>query len=204
MIRRILSTISLAFLAIVTISGLYTVIEPAIGFGAAGSQFTISQVVNSEISFLVPATNITLSPTLGGMTGGDADGAVQVVVLTSNSTGYNMTIAASSSGAMVGQASSTNNIPAYAPATPNVPDYNFTAAANTARFGYTVSASTTGDLAQLFKTDGASCNTGASNPNLSHCWLNASTAPVVIVNRATQTASSGSTSTLALDRKSVV
>jgi hypothetical protein len=200
MIRNIISSVGLAFVAIMAVSGLYVVIEPAMSFGAS-TQFTVSQVVTSEVSFLTPGTNITLAPSLGGVTGGDATGVLQVVVLTNNSTGYNMTLTASSSGTMVGQANPSNNIPAYTPQTPSVPDYNFTAPVNTARFGYTVSASTTGDLAQAFKTDGIACNTGSGDPALSHCWLNASGSAVQIINRVTPTDLSGSTSTLAFHVK---
>src|ERR1035437_10010637 len=77
----------------------FITIEPAISYGAVSvtSQFTISQTVFSEIPFPTPASNIIMSPTLGGITGGTSNGATTVPVTTNNLTGYHMTIMASTS-----------------------------------------------------------------------------------------------------------
>jgi len=179
--------------------------EPAVSYAVqnATSQFTVKQIVNTEISFLTPGSNIVLAPSLGGITGGDATGTVQVVVLTNNRTGYNMTIMASSSGNMVGEAVSGNNIPAYSPAIGGTPDFNFTVPSNKAEFGFTAAASTTADLALPFQTNGSSCGLSGSNASLAHCWLNAtSTAPgTQIINTTGPTSYSGSTTTLAFHVK---
>ena len=66
---------------------------------------------------------------------------------------------------------------------------------NRARFGYSVEASTTADLVQAFKDDGANCNTGAGD-TANSCWLNASTTAFTIVNRSTATVASGATTTI--------
>ncbi|MDE2041183.1 MAG: hypothetical protein KGI59_02280 [Patescibacteria group bacterium] len=200
MIKQIISSFGIGAAALVVAALMYSAAEPAIGFGAATStsQFTISETVTSEISFKTPASNVTLSPSLGGITGGDATGTTQVVVSTNNSTGYNMTVQASSSLGMLGNSNPADTIPAYVPSSADVPDFNFTVPANAAYFGYTVSASTTADLAQLFKDNGTSCNTGSSDTaGLAHCWLNASTTAVTVVDTSSATLGSGSTSTLA-------
>ncbi len=199
MIRNSINSILYASALLFVLGGLFTLAEPAIGFGAATStsQFIISQVVTSEISFQTPATNITLSPSIGGLSGGSSDGTTQVVVSTNNLTGYTMTLAASSSVGMIGNAAPSNNIPAYVSSVANVPDYTFTTPSNKARFGYTISASTTAELDQKFLTNGSACNTGSTNPGLLHCWLNASTTAVTLITSAAPTAASGSTSTLA-------
>ncbi|MDE1941038.1 MAG: hypothetical protein KGI66_02885, partial [Patescibacteria group bacterium] len=131
-IGSVRQTLTLALL----LSGSFIILEPALG-AAAGSQFTTSETVTSELSFATPASNVTLSPALGGITGGTATGQTQVVVLTNDALGYQMTIQASSSLGMIGNASSTNYIAAYVPAS-TIPDYTF--AVNSPRgaaFGYT-------------------------------------------------------------------
>jgi hypothetical protein len=172
----------------------FVIFEPAIS-AAVEDTFTITQSVTSEISFLTPATDVTMGPSIAGITGGTSNGGTQVVVLTNNAAGYTMTLTASSSAGMVGN-SQGGTIPAYIPSATGVPDFTFTTPANRARFGYTVEASTTADLDQSFKDDGAStCNTGSSDTALA-CWLNASTTAETIVNRTSETAASGATTTL--------
>ena len=178
-------------------ASLFAIVEPGISYGASTSSSTvvISQTVLSEVSFAVPASNVSLGPSLGGTAGGTANGGTQVVVKTNDHLGYTMTIAASSSLGMIGNGSSNDVIPAYVPAATGVPDFAFTVPANRARFGYTVEASTTADLDQRFKDDGVSCDTG-SGDTAGACWLNASTTAVTIVNRSSQTPLSGATTTL--------
>ena len=138
-------------------------------------------------------------PILGGLSGGLATGQTQVIVKTNNLTGYNMTIAASSSLGMIGNASSTNYIPAYVPTTPGVPDYNFnyTVPTNVARFGYSVEASTTSDIVQAFRDNGSNaCNSVVNSNTADKCWLNASTSAYTIINRSLPTAPNGATTTL--------
>ncbi len=171
----------------------FVVLEPTIGF-AIEDQFTVTQVVTSEISFLVQANDITMSPQLAGVTGGTSYGTTSVRVLTNDSAGYNMTLTASSSLGMIGD-SQGGTIPSYTPAATGVPDFSFSVPANRAEFGYTVEASTTADLDPSFKDDGAACNTG-SGDTVGHCWLNASTTAETIINRSSETPGSGATTTL--------
>ena len=170
----------------------FITIEPAISYGAVSvtSQFTISQTVFSEIAFATPASNIIMSPTLGGITGGTSNGATSVAVKTNNLTGYNMTIMASTSLGMQGVASSTNHIPAYISAVGGIPDYNFNTTVN--GFGYNASST---DVVQAFQNNGASCNTSTVNSS-SNCWLAATTTAVTIINRNIPTPSTGATTTL--------
>src|ERR1035437_10742659 len=124
----------------------FITIEPATSYTvvSATSQFTISQTVSTEIAFATPASNIIMSPTLGGITGGTSNGATSVAVTTNNLTGYHMTIMASTSLGMKGVASSTNYIPSDISSVPGVPDYNF--GTSLSGFGYNVTASTTSDV----------------------------------------------------------
>ena len=182
------STISLLMLAL-----MFLVVEPAIG-NAIEDQFTVTQVVTAEISFLTPASDIVMSPTLAGLTGGTANGSTYVRVLTNNALGYTMTLTASSSVGMLGN-SQGGSIPAYIPSDGIIPDFTFTTPANRARFGYTVEASTTADLAQAFLDNGSLCNTGAADA-VDSCWVNASTTARTIINRTSATTSSGATTTI--------
>ena len=176
----------------------FVLVEPAVSLGAtsATNQFTISQTITKEVSISSPATNVTLSPSLGGLTGGVANGSTQVIVVTNDTLGYTMTIQASSTGGMYGNASSTNFIPVYVPATPGVPDFNFVSSTNKANFGYTVEASTTADIAQSFRDNGTSCNQAAGGETGSACWLGATSTAFVIIKKNFPTPSSGSTSTI--------
>lgn len=181
----------------VTLLGLYLIIEPTVSRSqTASEQFTISQDIGAEISFLTAPNNINMA-SIAGITGGVATGTTQVVVQTNDVDGFTMTIEASSTPAMQGETAG-GTIPDYTPATVNVPDYSHSVAANAAEFGYTISASTTGDLAQKFLDDGAStCNTGSNDTGgEDSCWYNLSTTATSTMNRSTETTASGATSTL--------
>jgi hypothetical protein len=175
----------------------FITVEPAVSHAlvtSATSQFTISQTVGAEVGFATLASNVTMSPTLGGITGGTSNGATSVAVRTNDLLGYKMTIQASTSLGMQGVASSTNYIPAYVSGTAGVPDYTFNTAAN--GFGYNVTASTTSDVVQAFKSGGSTpCNTGSITSS-SACWLAATSSPVTIINRNLPTSVGGATTTL--------
>ncbi len=161
---------------------------------AIEDQFTVSVSVTSEISFSTPATDVTLA-SIPGITGGTSNGGTQVVVLTNDSAGYTMTLKASSSPAMQGHTQG-GNIPNYTPNVAGVPDFTFSVPANKAEFGYTVEASTTSDLAPSWLDNGTTtCGTGSSD-TANACWLDATTTSYVLVNRNSETLTSGSTTTL--------
>ncbi len=175
---------------------MFIALEPSIIRAAdAGDQFTISVGVTSEISFSTPATDITLT-SIPGITGGTSTGGTQVVVLTNNAAGYSMTLKASSSPALQGETQG-GSVPDYTPSAGTVPDYTWSVPANTAEFGYTVSASSTPDLDPSFLDNGSACNTGSADTNgLDSCWLNASTTDETIVNRDSETDASGQATTI--------
>ncbi len=171
----------------------FVVFEPAISFGSTN---TISQTVTTEIAFQTPATNIVLSPSIDVSVGGQASGQTQVVVITNDHLGYSMTVNASSSLGMIGNASTTLYIPAYVTSVPGTPDFTFSTPANTAYYGYTVEASTTSDLATAFKDNSSICGVIAGSDTADRCWISASTTPYTVINRASVTPLSGATTTL--------
>ncbi|MDE2188775.1 MAG: hypothetical protein KGJ35_03565 [Patescibacteria group bacterium] len=200
MIQSTFSLMRQALVGVLVLAVAFILVEPAMGEAqAASSQFTVSQQVNAQIAFATPASNVTMSPALGGLTGGTSNGSTQVVVVTNDLAGYSMTLQASSSLGMINTASSTYYIQAYKTNTANVPDYTFGVnSPNTAAFGYNVTApaSNSGDVAALFKNNGSgNCNTGSTVDGV-HCWLNSSTTPVTIVNRTAPTLLSGATTTI--------
>ncbi len=178
------------------VSFMFMLLEPAISRAQALNTFTVTQVVTAEISFSTPASNVTMVGQLAGLTGGTSNGQTQLVVTTNSATGYNMTITASSSPAMLGNTGG-GNIPNYTPASASIPDFAFSVGSNTGEFAYTISASTTSDLAQKFLDNGTVCNAGSSDTSTSaSCWYNISTVATSTINRSTATAASGATSTL--------
>lgn len=195
LIKSIRETYKMSLTGIIAVALAFVVFEPMIISGAS-DQFTISQTVTGEVSFATPASDVTMAPSLPGISGGTANGVTQFIIVSNNLAGYTVTLQASSSAGMIGNASSTNSIPAYVPDVTGVPDYTWSVDANKAGFGYTVNASTTDDVVQLFKNNGASCNQAAGTSNGTNCWLNASTTAVTIIDRSLNTTYSGATTTL--------
>lgn len=186
----------MALLSVATLLFGFVLAEPTLGHSQAYNQFMINQTVTAEISFVTPTNNVTMDTAIPGITGGTANGATNVRVYTNNNTGYNMTIAASSTPALQGNYFA-GNIPNYTVGTANTPDYVFSVAANSARFGYTISASTTSDLDQKFLDNGSACKTGSSDTaGSASCWYGLSTTATSTINRTTATTASGATSTI--------
>lgn len=173
--------------------GGFMMLEPAVGHAIADT-FIVTQSITSEISFLTTATDVSMSPSIAGLTGGTANGRTHVVVSTNNPTGYNMTIAFSSSTAM-GKNGGGGYISNYSNSSSTVPDYSFSTEAY-GQFAYAVQASTTTDVDQTFKSNGTSaCNTGSTN-TAGNCWMRPSTTAETIINRGTGTPASGATTSI--------
>jgi len=173
---------------------IFVMAEPQIG-RAIEDQFIVTQIISSEISFATTAADVTMSGTLGGITGGVSNGTTTVIVLTNDSSGYTMTIKASSSPAMQGNTQG-DTIADYTPAVAGLPDFVYSVPTSE-EFGYTVSASTSSDLAQKFLDNGSACNVGSADTSGSaSCWYGLSTVATTTIVRATETPASGSTSTI--------
>ncbi|MEI7463085.1 MAG: hypothetical protein WCK03_01660 [Candidatus Taylorbacteria bacterium] len=197
--KNILSLLNYSCIGLVVLALLFVTFEPAISIGATtdSKQFTISQTVTNEVAFTSSPTNVVMSPQLGGITGGTATGQTQFAVMTNNLTGYKVTITASSTtGAMQGTASTTNYIPGYIPAVATAPDYAMSVLVNKAGFAYSVQASTTSDVGDLFHENGSACNTGANHTNPGTCWYVATSTAATIINRPLPTLVGAATSTI--------
>lgn len=137
---------------------------------------------------LTGATNITMSPSIPGISGGTANGSTTVTVTTDSPSGYSLTIAASQSPAMQ---KGSDTIADYVPAGSD-PDFTFTTASADAHFGFSPEGV---DVASRFKDNGSSCNTGSLNTALA-CWDGLSTSPKTIASSLTPNQPSGATTTI--------
>lgn len=191
---------SATLIALLTVS--YFVFEPMVSYGATSS-FTVTQQVTSELSFKTAPNNVTMTPSIPGLTGGTSHGTSTFNITTNNATGYNVTIQFSSTTAMKNKSStSTSVIKNYNPAVGGTPDYNFTVAANSSAFGYTVNNVTKPSaITSMFKDNGSACNGGFTGTTVGKCWYNVGATgdarnTVTIINDASSTAATGATSTV--------
>lgn len=197
---HVLNALRSSFVAALVISVLlmmsFFTLEPQVG-RAISTNFTVSQQITNEISFVATTSATSMVSSIAGITGGYATGTNITVVNTNNPTGYNMTIAfpTTTSGRAM-QASSTAYIDDYLPAggAATSTDFTFTdpTTGTAARFGYTVRASTTGEVSSFFKNNGSACNTGSSETD-NRCWARPSTTPVTIINSSGPNTSSTTT-----------
>lgn len=190
-----------AFLASITIvSMLFTgffLLEPTISHGQADTaDFTITQTITSESSFLVAPTDVTMDGSIAGVTGGTANGTTNFVCTSNNDTGYYVTIDFydnTGAYAMIGDTTADESIHDYAGDVSNEPSYSFTANA-AAQLAYTVHSSSTVDSDQSFLSNGSdTCNTGAVSSGGTTCWKAPSTTPFQIVDRTTAATTGAST-----------
>lgn len=168
--------------------------EPSLG-RAVSDDFTVTQQITGEISFLVAPADVMMVGSIAGLTGGYATGTTRVAVRTNNPTGYKMTLAfATTTSGQAMTASSTAYINNYSTAVANFPDllWQDNPGGGAAEFGYTVMASTTGEVDPSFRNDGSTCNTSTLE-TVDRCWMTPSTTPEVIINSSAPTVSSTTT-----------
>ncbi|MFZ2252685.1 MAG: hypothetical protein WAW13_00755 [Minisyncoccia bacterium] len=144
------------------------------------------QMVNNFISMSAPG-NVTMSPSIGGVTGGTANGSTTVTVTTDSGAGYVLSISASQSPAMT---KGGDSIADYVPG--GDPDYNFTTGASDSHFGYSPEGQ---NVVTRFKDNGAACNTGALETTLS-CWDGLDTALEQISRASSANTPNGATTTI--------
>lgn len=134
------------------------------------------------------ASDVTMSPAIGGVTGGTSNGSTAFTVTTDNAAGYTATIKASSTPAMQ---SPLDTIADYAPAGAN-PDFAFNVPSSSSEFGFSPEGA---DIDQKFKDDGVSCNTSSSD-SPDACWAGLGTSDQTFVKRTSNNLPSGTQTTL--------
>ena len=93
-----------------------------------------------------------------------AQGNFEAKVITDNSTGYSLFVAASSTPALCFLDSCFSD---YTPQTSGIPDFNWQIEETQAEFGFTVEGE---DIVQKFKDNSSQCNTGTQDTP-DRCWL---------------------------------
>lgn len=166
-------TLSL-FLALTLISaGTYIYFEPQLMKGAY-DEFTVTQVVTGEVS-LSDCGNIDMDPQIGGIVGGVGTGTTTCNVATSNSTGYNLSLSASSTPPERTLRTSSyyfNDYDYQASDATSSPNFTWSIPGDSSEFGYTVEGSQT-IIQAKFKDTGTICNAGTLQTAY-RCWHNAS------------------------------
>lgn len=137
---------------------------------------------------ITDAANVTMSPSIGGLTGGVANGSTSVVVLTDSPAGYELTIAADNSPAMQG---ALDTIADYVPTANPLPDYAFTTGATNAYFGFSPEGV---DIVTRYRNSGAVCGSGSAD-DASACWDGLSVVDTLIA-RGSANQPSGATTTI--------
>jgi hypothetical protein len=187
-------TLGVAIVGVLSFFALEPVVSQAAS--AQSGPFNITQTITGAISFTVEMPDVTMVGSINGLTGGHATGTGSAVVKTNAAGGYHMTISFTNPTAMQGN-SAGGVIDNYTPTTPGTPDYNWqdNSAGGAAQFGYTVTASSSSDVASDFQDNNTDCNAG-SNVTKNKCWMNASTSEFTIINRTSGPAANGATTTL--------
>ncbi|MFA6171758.1 MAG: hypothetical protein WCW77_03805 [Patescibacteria group bacterium] len=130
---------------------------------------------------LTVSTDISLSPSLGGLTGGTAAGSGTWKVKTDSASGYTLTVKTNLNPAMN---SATASIANYTPAADNKPDYAWSVVGLSNEFGY--SPYNALSQAAKFKNDTSACSAGQTITD-GACWYNLSLTPETIAYKTSMT-----------------
>ena len=177
-----------------SLSGSYTIEDTAgeVGTGVSSStNFTMQagyQQYSTVNLYVTPASNVTMSPSIPGLTGGTSNGQTSLTVSTDNPAGYETKIKADSSPALI---TSYDSFADYVPAGAN-PDYTFANAASNSSFAFTPEGS---DIAPRYKNSGASCGVG-SDDDANACWDGLSTTDRTVALRNSDNMPLGTVTTL--------
>lgn len=163
--------------------------EVATGIGSSDSYnlYAGYQQLQAVYISLTGATAVTMSPELGGVTGGEANGSTTVTVVTDSSGGYALRIKASHDPAMQ---SNGNTIADYAPA--GDPDFTFSYNSNEALFGYSPEGE---DIVQRYQDSGGVCNMSGGD-TASACWDGLTTSDVTIASATDANHPTGATTSV--------
>ena len=144
------------------------------------------QMTQIYLSITVP-TDVTLSPTIAGVTGGTSNGSTTVTVRTDNPAGYTLSIRAANAPAMQ---KGSDTIADYSQGVDA--DYSFSVGTNDARFGYSPSSI---DVVSAFKDNGSLCGVGSADAALA-CWAGLTTTPTTISQGAVANHPNGATTSI--------
>ncbi len=144
------------------------------------------QMTTRFIAMTAPSP-VTMTPSIVGITGGESNGSTTVTVTTDGAAGYELSIQADATPAMV---KGSDSILDYTPV--GVPDYTFTTNPDDAHFGYSPSGV---DTVMRFKDNGISCNDNTQETLLA-CWDGLSLSEEVISRASSANTPDGATTTI--------
>ena len=162
--------------------------ETATGFSSS-TNYAISagyQQMQTVAMSVVPPESIVMSPSIGGVTGGTGNGSTTMTVTTDDAAGYQATIQASSSPALVDTSSSTNAFADYTPSG-SAPDFTFSILSTASAFAF---SSQGADADKRFLNNGSACNSG-TNSTAQTCWDGLSTSSKLVADRTTDNQPAG-------------
>ena len=139
------------------------------------------------MSLAVSNSDFTLTPALGGLTGGTSNGSTTFTAINDSPAGYQLTIEAENDPAMQAGAFTIADYNEGAE-----PDYVFTIGDADAHLGYTPEGV---DITQPFLNVGVTCNTGGNDDPLA-CWAGLSTTADVIAEGSGPNQPNGATTTV--------
>lgn len=136
--------------------------------------------------------NITLTPSISGISGGTGTGSADFTVITDAAAGYTLMVQASTNPALqVGGDSFAD----YTPAGAN-PDYTWSVAATASEFGFSPEGT---DVTSEYLDDGVSaCGTGGVLNTTNKCWRGFATTNETVAQSAAANAPAGTDTTLLL------
>ncbi len=111
---------------------------------------------------------VTLTPNIGGVSGGTATGSTTFTIITDSPAGYALSINASTDPALK---SGSYSFADYTPTSVGTPDYTWLISSSDSEFGFSPEGA---DIVQKFKDDGGACNTGSGDVS-DKCWYNTGT-----------------------------
>lgn len=123
---------------------------------------------------LTGGNDVIMTPPLGGITGGTANGSTSVSVLTDSPSGYELSIASENAPAMQKDLDVIDDY--VSGAAPNA-DFNFNTGSTDAHFGFSPEGP---DIVSYFRDNGSVCSTGGSSDTALACWDGLSTSETVI------------------------
>lgn len=151
------------------------------GYRQADASYTIS---------ISSPSDVTMSPNIGGLSGGTGNGSAAWTVITDNPAGYEASIKSSTSPAMQSGAYSFAN---YTTSVVGTPDYNWSVASADSEFGFTVEGSYV--VGKFLDNGSSACATGSSN-TVDKCWYPFAVSDETVVSSSSANSPGGTATTV--------
>lgn len=183
--KQLKKIITISLSAGLVLSMVYVIFEPTI-INAVADTAVVTLTVSEEVTISSPSdTSFSGSiPGVSGNPGAPVTASLTWTVKTNNDTGFNLKLKSDQVNALY------KDVTYYFSDHTTTPSYGWTAPSlGNASFGFTVDATTDADVVAAFHDTGAACGSGANDGG---CWSGFnSTTDIDVINRSTETTSSG-------------